>query len=73
MGRQVDFIPNYIILFPIVILIVIKTFRTFIRKYIKYSFYVSLFLVIKEWADLLKGVDLGLLRLMGNTALTFSF
>jgi len=51
----------------------IKTFRSFIRKYIKYFFYGSLFLAIKEWADLFRGDKLDLLRLMGNTTLAFYF
>ena len=51
----------------------IKNFRAFIRKYIKYFFYVALILAIKEWADLLRGDDLDLLRLIGNTALAFYF
>jgi len=32
-----------------------------------------LFLAIKEWADFLRGDELDLLRLMGNTALAFYF
>ena len=51
----------------------IKTFRAFIRKYIKYFFYVALILAMKEWADLLRGDDLDLWRLIGNTALAFYF
>ena len=73
MGCREDFIPDYIILFPNVTFIMIKTFRSFIRKYIKYFFYVSLFLAIKEWADLFRGDKLDLFRLMGNTTLAFYF
>ena len=51
----------------------IKTFRSFIKKYIKNFFYVALIIAIKEWADLLRGDDLDLLRLVGNTALAFYF
>ena len=51
----------------------IKTFRAFIKKYIKYFFYVALILALKEWADFLRGDDLDLLRLIGNTALAFYF
>ena len=68
-----DFIPDYIITLPTVIFIMIKTFRSFIRKYIKYFFYVALILAIKEWADFFRGDELDLLRLVGNTALAFYF
>ena len=51
----------------------IKTFRAFIKKHIKYFFYVALILALKEWADFLRGDDLDLLRLIGNTALAFYF
>ena len=51
----------------------IKSFRFFIKKNIKILFYISLFLAIKEWADLLRGDELDLLRLMVNTALAFYF
>ena len=51
----------------------IKTFRAFIKKYIKYFFYVALILALKEWADFLRGDDLDLFRLIGNTALAFYF
>ena len=51
----------------------IKTFRAFIKKNIKIIFYFSLFLAIKEWADLLRGDELDLLRLIVNTALAFYF
>ena len=51
----------------------IKTFRAFIKKYIKYFFYVALILALKEWADFLRGNDLDLLRLIGNTVLAFYF
>ena len=50
-----------------------KTFRAFIRKYIKYFFYVALILAMKEWADFFRGDELDLLRLVGNTALAFYF
>ena len=50
-----------------------KTFRSFIKKNINILFYISLFLAIKEWADLLRGDELDLLRLMVNTALAFYF
>ena len=59
--------------FPIVIFQMIKTFRAFIRKYIKYFFYVALILAIKEWADFFRGDELDLVRLVGNTALAFYF
>ena len=58
---------------PIVIFQMIKTFRAFIRKYIKYFFYVALILAIMEWADFFRGDELDLLRLVGNTALAFYF
>ena len=51
----------------------IKTFRAFIKQNIKIIFYLSLFLAIKEWADLLRDDGLDLLRLIGNTALAFYF
>tara|TARA_B100001093_G_scaffold265578_1_gene254043 strand:- start:462 stop:656 length:195 start_codon:yes stop_codon:yes gene_type:complete len=51
----------------------IKSFRAFIKSNIKILFYISLFLVFKEWADLLRGYKLDLLRLMVNTALAFYF
>ena len=51
----------------------IKTSRSFIKKNINILFYISLFLAIKEWADLLRGDELDLLRLMVNTALAFYF
>ena len=57
----------------IVIFQMIKTFRAFIRKHIKYFFYVALILAIKEWADFFRGNELDLLRLVGNTALAFYF
>tara|TARA_B100000575_G_C23074648_1_gene618984 strand:- start:829 stop:1062 length:234 start_codon:yes stop_codon:yes gene_type:complete len=64
----VTFIPSPNVTFPM-----IKTFRSFIRKNIRYFFYVALVLAIKEWADFLKGDVLDLLRLIGNTALAFYF
>ena len=51
----------------------IKTFRAFIKKYIKYFFYVALILALKEWADFLRGDDWDILRLIGNNALAFYF
>ena len=51
----------------------IKTFRAFIKKNIKYFFYAAFILALKEWADFLRGDDLDLLRLIGNTALAFYF
>ena len=51
----------------------IKAFRAFIGKYIKYFFYVALILAIKEWADFFRGDELNLLRLVGNTALALYF
>ena len=52
---------------------IIKTYRAFFKKYIKYFFYVALIIAIKEWADLLKGDGLDLFRLIGSTALAFYF
>ena len=51
----------------------IKTFRAFIKKNIKILFYLSLFLAIKEWADLLRGDELDLYRLVVNNAVAFYF
>jgi len=51
----------------------IETFRAYIKKHIKYFFYIALILTIKEWADLFRGDELDLLRLIGNSALAFYF
>ncbi len=51
----------------------IETFRAYVRKHIKYFFYIALILAIKEWADLFRGDELDLLRLIGNSALAFYF
>ena len=51
----------------------IKTFRAFIKKNIKILFYISLFVAIKEWADLLRGDELDIYGLVVNTAVAFYF
>ena len=51
----------------------IETFRAYIKKHIKYFFYIALILAMKEWADLFRGDELDLLRLIGNSALAFYF
>ena len=51
----------------------IKTFRAFIKKNIKILFYISLFVAIKEWVDLLRGDELDLYRLVVTTAVAFYF
>ena len=53
-------------------LVLIKQFRAFVRKNVKYIMYVCIILAIKEWADLFRGdVDIG--RLILNTFLAFYF
>ena len=51
----------------------IETFRAYIKKHIKYFFFIALILAIKEWVDLFRGDELDLLRLIGNSALAFYF
>ena len=51
----------------------VKTFRAFIKKNIKILFYISLFIAFKEWADLLRGDELDINRLVVNTAVAFYF
>jgi len=50
----------------------IKTFRAFIRKYIKYFFMSSSLWLLRN-GRFFRGNELDLLRLVGNTALTFYF
>ena len=56
-----------------VIFTTIRTFRAFIEKNIKILFYISFFLAIKEWEDLLRGGELNLYKLVVNTAVAFYF
>ena len=54
-------------------LVLVKQFRAFVRKNVKYFMYVCIILAIKEWADFLRGDELDLYRLVVNNAVSFYF